>query len=320
MLTVVILLPIAVALAAGVAESRLGLARPVPAQPGQQRGISFLAESLAYVGTLLVLAGSAIVTQQRWLSLTSTERIMAVTGAALTLLLAGFVVRWVALSDSRRLTESVWLASAVLAAAATAMTGRGYHASVLVLAVSGQQAAYSFALWLHCRRELLAVAAFAGLIGALCSLIAIAAGGQAPWLAVALGIWLLGIAWTVLGVGYPQPLGTSVAAGAAVTLLAPAIAVHQYPWVYGIGILTAAVVMGASVPLQNIVMLVFGSCALFCYLAATVFRLADHALGLAQTLIVVGGFLICVAVATVWLAKLVRGATRHSGRAQARTA
>jgi hypothetical protein len=313
MLTLVIVLPIAVALVAGVIEYRF-VRPPKPARGDAQdadreQRLSFLAESLAYLGALLVLIGAGIVTQQRWLHLTNSERVVILTAVTLALLLGGFAVRWLVYSQVHRLTETLWLGSVASAAAstATAMAGvTGHRAGETVLAVSAQLTVYTLILWFLCRRELLAVSIFAGLIGTLCSGITEASGGKAPWLAVALGLWLLGIAWAIIGVVYPQPLGTSVAAGAALALLAPGIAVHTHPWVYAVGIVTAVAVMASSVPLKNIVMLAFGSVALFSYITGTVFRFAERTLGVAEMLIIVGGVLICLAIVTVWLSRLTR--------------
>ena len=327
MLTLVIVLPVAVALIAGAVEHQfLNLRKRAAEQaradrsgPGGGPRVSVAAESLAYAGALLVLGGGAVVTQRRWLHLANSERAEILAGAALILLLAGFSVRWVAASPADRLTETLWLASAAATAAATATATagvQGQSVGVTVLAVSAQLAVYSFILWIFCRRELLAVLMFAGLVATLCSAIAVTVTGSGkPWLAVALGLWLLGIAWAVLGLVYPQPLGTSVTAGAAVALLGPAVAVHQDAWVYAIGIVTAGAVLAASIPLKNVVMLVFGSCALFGYLTAAVFRFADRTLGGAETLMIAGGLLIFLAAVTVWLGRLTRppGETTGSG-------
>jgi hypothetical protein len=171
-------------------------------------------------------------------------------------------------------------------------------------------ALYSAALWLLCRREILMVAAFAGLISAFCGAIQVASGGATPWLTVSFGLWLLGVAWVILGWVYPEPLGTSVAAAAAVALIAPAIAVHSAGWVYVVGIATAAAVMAAGVPMRQVVLVAFGSCALFSYITAVVLQYADRSLGAPASLVIIGLVLIGLAVLTV---RLGRATLRHSG-------
>src|ERR1700761_3407183 len=220
MLTLVIVLPVAVALVAGAVEYQfLDLRKRAAARaaadqsaPGGPR-VSLAAESLAYVGALLILAGGAVAAQRHWLHLANSARVTILAGAALILLLGGFVVRWVTASTTDRLTETLWLASAAATAGATATAaagGHGHSADVTALAVCAQVAVYVLILWILCRRELLAVLMFAGLVGTLCSVIAVTtSGSRTPWLAVASGLWLLGVAWAVLGLVYPQPLGTS---------------------------------------------------------------------------------------------------------------
>ncbi|HET9896334.1 MAG TPA: hypothetical protein VFQ44_15520 [Streptosporangiaceae bacterium] len=281
------------------------------AGPSGKRPVSLLVESLAYLGALFVLAGSAVATQQRWLHLTNLERVAVLAVAAAILLIAGFVVRWATSSGAERITETLWLASvACLAGAVAVATGGVYaqSADVTALAVSALVAIYSCALWFACRREVLIVTTFAGLVGGSCSGLAVGWSDATPWFTIALGLWLLGLAWVLVGWLYPEPLGTSVTAGASIALMAPAIVVHDASWAYLIGMATAAVIIAASLPMREVVMLAFGSCALFGYITAATL-LFSNTLGIADTLMVIGGTLIGLAALTVRLSR----ATRRAG-------
>ena len=165
------------------------------------------------------------------------------------------------------------------------------------------------ALWLVCRREALMVVAFAGLVGAFCGVIGVVATDTAPWLATALGLWLLGSAWAILGWLYPEPLGASMLVGATLALIAPALAVHDAGWVYVVGIATAGTAMAASVPLRNVVLAAFGSCAMFCYITAVVLRYANRSLGVSESLVIIGVVLIGLAIVTVGLRRATRPTT-----------
>jgi len=77
-----------------------------------------------------------------------------------------------------------------------------------------------------------------------------------------------------------------------------------------VGIITAAAVMAAAACLRNIVMVAFGSCALFCYITAVVLRYADRSLGVPASLVIIGLVLIGLAVVTV---RLGRATQRQSG-------
>lgn len=300
----------AVSIVAGVEywiwlRHRLG---PGPDRPDDDRdtgrSLSFLIESLAAVGVILVLAGSGVAVSEHWLYITNWARFAIFGIVAACLLIAGFVVRWLSKSTDHRLTELMWCASALCAAAAAWLAASGIYrqaAAVTVLISGGTIAAYSAILWLLCRREVLLTEAFAGLISALCAGIVVLATDASPWLAVALGLWILGLAWAVLGWIYPDPFGTSVQGAAALALIGPAIAVHDYGWVYAIGIATALAVMAASVPLTDVVMVAFGSCALLGYIVAVVLRYASQSIGMPGSLVIIGLTLISLAIVTVRL-------------------
>jgi hypothetical protein len=279
----------------------------------EPRYLSFATESLAAVGAILVLAGSGVAISQHWLRVTNAGKAAMLVSVAVCFLVAGFVVRWLTGSVRQRLTQLMWTASAACLAGAAAFAAAGVYrqpGGVSATAVGAVLAAYCAALWLLCRREMLMVAAFAGLITAFCGAIQVASGGTTPWLSVALGLWLLGIAWVILARVYPEPLGTSMAAAAAIALAAPAIAVHGAGWVYVLGIATAAAVMAASGPLRNVVMVAFGSCALFGYITAVVLRYAGRSLGVPASLVIIGLVLIGLALLSV---RLWRATRQQSG-------
>ena len=314
MLVLITLLFVAVAAVAGAIEYWHWLQRRSTAdspdryvdQSGRRR-VSFMTESLAVVGAILVLAGSGVLISQRWLLVTNWGRVDILAGVAICFLLAGFLVRWFTASATQPLTELLWCASAGCVAGAAAVASAEVYrqpAAMTLLIASGTIVVYASALWLMCRREMLVVVAFTGLIGALCGAIPVIAADATPWLAAALGLWLLGLAWTALGWLYPEPLGTSLSVGAVLALLAPAVAIHEYGWVYVIGIVTAVAVMAASVPLRNVVLVAFGSCALFGYITAVVLEYADRSIGAPESLVIIGLALIGLAIVTVRLGRV----------------
>jgi hypothetical protein len=272
-----------------------------------QRRSSLLTESLTCAGVILIFSGSGVAISQRWLQVTDWERTAILAAAAACFLIAGAIVRWVSGSVWPGLTEALWIVSAACAGAVTAILAvriYGISGAAATLAVGAVIAVYSATLWLMCRRELLLIAALAGLVSALCGTIMVISRDTALWLTIALGLWLLGLAWAALGWVYPEPLGTSICLGAAVALASPAIAVHDHGWVYAIGIATAAAVMAASVPLRNVILLAFGSCALFGYITSAVITFSHGSLGIAETLIFVGVLLIGMALLTVQLGRV----------------
>lgn len=318
MLVLITLLFVATAAVAGAVEYWHWLQRRSatdPAEPKRdqraERRVSLVTESLATVGAILVLAGSGVSISQRWVLVTDWGRVGILAIVAIGFLIAGFIVRWLTASATQPLTELMWCASAacVVGAAAIASAGAYRQSAAMTLLIAGGTAAiYSITLWLLCRREMLMVAAFAGLVGALCGAIPVVAADATPWLAAGLGLWLIGLAWIALGWRYPEPLGTSISLGAVLALSGPAIALHQTHWTYMVGIVTAAAVMAVSVPLQNVVFVAFGSCALLGYITAVVVQYADRWVGVPESLVIVGLVLIGVALVTVRL-----GRASHQG-------
>lgn len=311
MLALVVLIYIATVSALAGVEYWIWLRRRLDADseiPNRDNGrsLSLLTESLAGVGTILVLAGSGVAVSEHWLHVSNWARFSILGITAAVFLIAGFVVRWITASTTDRVTQLMWCASVACAAGAAVIAAAGLYAepvTVTLLITSGTTAVYSGALWLLCRSEILMAGAFAGLVGAVCGAIPVLAVDASPWLAVGLGLWASGLAWGVLGWEYPDPFGTSIPAGAALALLGPAVAVHQYGWVYVIGVATAAAVMAAGLPLQNVVLLAFGSCALLGYIVAVVLRYADRSIGTPGSLVIIGLTLISLAIVTVRLGR-----------------
>jgi hypothetical protein len=316
MLALITTLFVAVAAIAGVVEYWFWLQRRRGADAGAEnstprpeRAISLATESLAAAGAILVLAGSGVAISQHWLLVTDGGRVGILAGVALSFLVAGFLVRWLTASSSQPLTELTWCASAGCVAGAAAIAAAALYRQpvpVTVVLTGGSLALYCAALWLLCRREMLMFAALAGLIGAFCGAIAVLVAYGPLWLIVALGLWLIGIAWVILGLLYPEPLGTSLTVGVAIALAAPAVAVHDRGWIYAVAIATGVAAMAVSVPLRNVVVAAFGSCALFGYITAVVLRYADRSLGVPASLVIIGLVLIGLALVTVLLGRASR--------------
>lgn len=321
MLILITLLFVAVAAVAGAVEYWLWSQRKPSNDPAEQnrerraeRRVSLVTGSIATVGAILVLAGSGISISQRWLLITDWERVAILACVAIGFLMAGFLVRWFTASVTHPLTELMWCASTACVTAAAVIATVGVYrqsAAMTLLIASATAAIYSIALWLMCRRQMLIAVAFAGLVGAMCGAIPVTIADATPWLAAGLGIWLIGVAWTTLGWLYPEPLWTSISLGAAFALIGPAIALHQTDWAYAVGIATAAAVMAISVPLRNVVLVAFGSCALLGYVTAIVLEYADRWVGVPESLVIIGLVLIGIAIVSVRLGR----ASHHGPRA-----
>ena len=225
--------------------SQRGLAAEERKIPQGRGRITLLTESIAYVGAILVLAGGGVAVGQDWADITNWGRVGIFGSTALFFLAIGLVVLWVTEPAIQRMVGVVWFVSAILAGTAAAIAARDVYGSsgaVTTLVAGLTITLYSALLWLIRRRELQMVALFAGLTVTVCAGIITLIGTTAPWIVFALGLWALGIGWAIVGWQYPQPLGTTVPLGTAIALIGPSFAVWQHPWVYAIGIGTAAAV------------------------------------------------------------------------------
>lgn len=265
----------------------------------QRRGVSLLAEDLAYLGAILVLAGGAAAVGQAWRDISAWERVGTLALAALFFLAAGLIVVQVSEPAIQRLMSVLWFVSAGCAGAVAGfatggLAGRSGPVAVLVAGVA--TAAYSAILWLARRRELQLVAMFIGITVAVGASLITIAGSAGPLLAIALGLWALGVGWVIVGMQYPQPLWSTVPLAIAITLIAPGIAVWQHGWAYAIGIGTAGVAMVVAVSHRRTALLAAGTLTLFGYVTSAVVRYFHASLGLPATLAACGVLLLAFAV------------------------
>lgn len=181
---------------------------------------------------------------------------------------------------------------------------------------------YAAALWLVRRSALQNLALFAGLVITILGIadIITAPGGTGPapspaptpinlptpLLAIALPLWVFGLAWAGLGWRrYVGPLWVTIPSGVILALIAPSLAAGGHGWMYVIGIGTAAAAMAASVPLRNTPLLALGALAMFGYLTSVAARYLHQSLGVPSALAITGVLIIGLAVVS---ARLMRAA------------
>ncbi len=280
-----------------------------------ERRISLLTEVVAYLGAILLLAGGVAAVSRQWSHAGSWARVGILAGAAAFFLLAGFSVRRVREPAMQRLTGVTWLLSVLCAAGAAgyvtydlifSFTAADQNAgAVTALGVGLAASVYAAVLW-RIRRQALQVAAlFGGLVTLICGVITTAAGGRAvdgAFLACALVLWGFGLAWALLAWRrYVEPMWAAVPLGALLALVAPALGVGAYGWLYAIAIITAGAVMAISVPLRNTVLLGLGTVAMFGYVTSVAVRYFRQSLGVPAALSITGALIIVLAVVTARL-------------------
>jgi hypothetical protein len=303
---------------------RQGLLVIEPAAEGEQGGrrIPLLTEAVAYVGTILLLAGGIAAIGQRWNGIGDWGHVGVLAGAAVLFLVIGIIVRPVREPAIQRLAGVVWFLSVACAGGAAGFATHdvyGNASDVTVLAVGVAGTLYSAALWLVRRRALQNAALFAGLVITICgAVVTVARGpGPAPWLALALALWGFGLAWAWLGWRrYVEPIWVTMPCGVILALTAPSLTAGEHGWVYAIGIATATAPMAASVPLQNTPLLALGTLAMFGYVTSVVVQYFHQSLGVPAALSITGVLILGLAVVS---ARLMRRHIRRSPASQVQT-
>jgi lipid-A-disaccharide synthase-like uncharacterized protein len=285
--------------------------------------ISLLTEAAAYLGIILLLAGAIIAISPRWNDIPRWGQAGVYAGAAVFFLVVGIVVRQVREPAIQRLAGVAWFLSVIGVAAAVWLAMYHVHwntDAVTVLAVGAAVTAYAAALWLVRRRALQNLALFTGLVITIVGIGGIITAqvrtGSAPApdinvptpvLAVALPLWVFGLAWAWLGwQRYVEPLWVTIPSGVILALIAPSFAAGHYGWMYAIGIATAAAAMAASVPLRNVPLLALGVLAMFGYVTSVAAGYLHDSLGVPSALAITGVLIIGLAVVSARLMRAAR--------------
>jgi hypothetical protein len=293
---------------------------PPAAAPGAAPRISPVTEATAYVGVVLILAGGVAALARRWDDISDWGHVGVFAAATALFLAVGLALRGVREAAAQRLVSVTWLLSVGTAAGTAGFAvGEVYGGSgaTTTLSVGVVTTLYATALWLVRRNALQVLALFAGLVVTICGTIASVAS-EPPRLAFALSLWLFGLAWALLGWRrYLEPLWASIPLGVVLALLAPALAVVDHGWLYGLGLVTAAAAMGLAVPLRNTPLLALGTVAMFGYVTALVVRYFGDSLGVPAALAITGAVILVLATVTARLHRL--SGDPLSGRAARRT-
>lgn len=267
--------------------------------PQDRRRISQLTEIVAYLGAILVLTGGGLAVGQSWGDITDWGHVGIFASTALLFLAIGLIVLGVAEPAVQRMIGVVWFLSAACLGAAAGLAAHDVYrtsGAATALAAGAVITLYSAILWLIRKLELQMVAMFAGLTVTVSAGIITIAGGNAPWLAFALGTWALGIGWVIIGSQYPQALSTTVPLGTVIALAGPSFAVWNYPWVYAIGMATAGAAIALSVSPRRPLLRAAGILALFGYLTSAVVRSFHASFELPPTLAIGGVVLLALAL------------------------
>ncbi|WP_132195926.1 MULTISPECIES: DUF2157 domain-containing protein [Kribbella] len=175
--------------------------RTQPPPPARSERTSLVIEALGYLGGVILLIATGLLTAQYWANLSDSTQLGIVAGAAVLLLFAGLAMPLQAAGASVRLRAVLWLLSTVATAIFLALLAAkklDLHGEDITLLSAAGTTALAAALWWQLRTVLQHVALLASLLVATGATVAqFTDNSNLPGLA----IWGAGVVWFLLGWG-----------------------------------------------------------------------------------------------------------------------
>ena len=268
--------------------------RPPPGGPQ----VTPVAEGLAYLGSALAVAAAGTALGGQWSQLSTPLRISIAAAIWLSLLLAGWLFRDGPSPQLVRLSRVLWfLSAAALAWTCQLVLDEGFDVDGRSgLVASGvATTVYAGALYLARPSSLQQLAVAGGLL-----LLAIAFTEDAST-ATGFVMWLLGVAWIVLGWRrvLVEPRAAAMIGSVLVMLGVIFVAIRQEEVGAWFAVASSAGLVGAGAGLRHTAVMVIGTVALFFSTFATIEQYVEGSTGIAVGLMVAGVLVSAVALA-VW--------------------
>lgn len=265
------------------------------------------AEALAYVGAAVVLAGAGLLATYFWSDLGDGARLTVVASAGVLLFVAGAAVPAHS-AAGRRLRSVLWLASTAAWAGTGMVLFDGVLASqdladdTVAVLVAAATTAYATGLWVALRYGLQQAAM---MVAAASLAAALAARLDLPG-EPGLGVWVVGVLWSGLGLtGVLVPAETPIALGAA-TAVFGAMTTAGSDGGMALVLTTVAAVLAVALLRHDLVLLGVAAVAALVNVPAAIARWFAGSAPAAIALLLAGGVLVGLAV---WM-------TRRSGRGE----
>lgn len=271
---------------------------------GARHGTPVVAEALGYLGGMLALIGLLLVVARYWPDMATVARLALSGVGALVFLGAGAAVREAAAPALARLRWFLWLASTAAAAlfmGVLIVDGLGSDAvATVVFGCAGVVALESGLLWRRHDRPIQQVTMLGGIAAFAGAATALVATGTP----VGVTVWLVGVAFLVIGVRrmWMEPIITEAAGAAAVVvggfIAASAWAGFGFPFVLAtaFALMTLANVPGlVATKTDQLVLGVIATVALLQAVPGTLGYFSQEAGGVTGVLTwAVGGVLVLV--------------------------
>lgn len=272
---------------------------------------TLIAEVLGYLGGALAIVALWVFVAQYWGKLETWAQLTLIGVLAVGFFAAGAWARMGTSEAVKRLAAFLWFL-AVLGIAGWF----GVFSESVAVAKGDTQALWiavptfiaAFFLWLTLRKVPQLAALVAATHVLILSLLAQLNPAPTDWFGLV--IWSIGVAGVLLTWGgVLTPRGTSYGLGIVAILLGPSMAGTglDQAWPLWLGLLTAAALLAASVPLREILFLLGGAGAVFIFLPQLIFRYFRESLGVPVALFLSGVVLIGAALAIARLKEEVTG-------------
>ncbi|HEX6498910.1 MAG TPA: hypothetical protein VF054_07735 [Micromonosporaceae bacterium] len=272
--------------------------RPVDSGDQGRRRTSLVAEAMGYLGGVVILVASGLVTSRIWGQLPVGARIALPAAVAALLLVAGALVPPSLGAPGRRLRAVLWLASSIALFTCLAITGtQGFgwrDPSVELLAGAGT-AVYSAALWWAHRQVPQNLATFAALLVTIAALTTMLPHSRTL---PEVSMWAAGVVWAVLSWGSlvtPRRAGLILGSVAAVVNV---FVLMSETWGMALALATVAGLIVAAVAFRDLALLGVASVGTLFVLPRAMARFFPGVLSAAFALLLVGVVLVATAIVT----------------------
>jgi Predicted membrane protein (DUF2157) len=272
------------------------VAKPAPGPPPR---VSLVTEALGYLGGVLILVATVVITARYWDELPLAIRLGLAAAAAALLLAAGLAVPERLGEAGRRLRAVMWLASTGAFAgflALIAVEVFDWDDADVALFTAGGIAVYAGTLWAYRRNGLQQMAVFGALVATAASAAGHLEGAEetAPGLAV----WGVGLVWLTLAWGgLLAPRQVAYVLG-SIGAVFGAQATMGTGWGHVLALATIAGLVGAAVLIGNLVVLSIGAVGTLMILPETMEYYFPGALAAPLALLAAGVLLVVAALRT----------------------
>jgi hypothetical protein len=274
---------------------------PVETAPGHRT--SLMTEALGYVGGVLVVVASTLLTAQFWSGMPVGLR-LSLTGAAAALLLAvGAALPARSGTAAERLRAAAWLLSSAAFAFLIGLFSvevLGWHDADAALLISAATALYASLLWLRLRSYLQQGVLFVALAAtAAATLAEVAPAGPSGDGLPALGILVVGAVWLYLGFRNLLAPRRFVLVLGGLGAVVGASTAQMTDWGRVLGVLTVLGLVALALRVSDFALLAVGALGMFIVFPQVLMNWFPGAVAAPVALLLAGSLLVLAALRTM---------------------